>query len=271
MEKKFGNGIFMKQIKDIIVVKLKEIEEKEQIRVLCAVESGSRGWGFDSKDSDYDVRFIYTHRVDWYLSIENKKDVMEYPLFGQLDISGWDIKKTLKLFQNSNPPLYEWLNSPVIYLEQGDFTQKLRVLMPKFYSPVAAMYHYLHMAQGNYRAYLTKRKIKIKKYFYVLRPILACMWVKKEKSMPPIEFEKLLSAQRLNQEVTDEIKELLKRKKLGTELNTEGRVEVIIDFLEEKLNYFENYAKKLAPNQNSKDDSLDKLFRETIRDVENRD
>lgn len=266
MEKKFGNEIFMKRIKDI-VAKLKEIEEKEQIRVLCAIESGSRGWGFESKDSDYDVRFIFAHSLEWYLSIKDKKDVIEYPIYNKLDISGWDIKKALGLFKKSNPPLFEWLNSPIIYLEQGDFAQRLRELMPKFYSPISSMHHYLHMAQGNYKAYLKDKKVKLKKYFYVLRPIFACLWIESEKSMPPMEFEKLLSAQRLSQEVMSEIKELLKRKRSGIELNAEGRVEVIIDFLEEKLNYFENYVKKLTPSQSSKDDSLNKLFRETIKDV----
>lgn len=233
----------MKQIRDIIVAKLRGIEEKEEVKILYAVESGSRGWGFESKDSDYDVRFIYAHPVNWYLSIEDKKDVLEYPVSDQLDISGWDIKKTLSLFKKSNPPLYEWLNPPIIYLEQGDFTQRLRELMPKFYSPISSMHHYLHMAQGNYKAYLKGKKVKVKKYFYVLRPIFACLWIESEKSMPPMEFEKLLSAQKLNQKVTDEIEELLKRKRSGMELNVEGRAEAIIDFLKEKLNYFEKMWK----------------------------
>jgi len=254
----------MEQIRNIIVAKLRDIEEKEGVKILYAVESGSRGWGFDSRDSDYDVRFIYVRPMDWYLSIEDRRDVIEYPVSDQLDISGWDIKKALKLFENSNPPLYEWLTSPIIYLEQEGFAQKLRVLMFKFYSPVAAIHHYLHMAQGNYRAYLTKRKIKIKKYFYVLRPILACMWIKEEKSMPPMEFEKLFSAQNLTQKVTNEIKELLKRKKLGLELNAEDKVEAIIDFLEEKLDFFENYVNKLVPKKSPKDDSLDKLFKDMM-------
>lgn len=259
--------VFMKKIKDVIVAKLRDIEEKEEVKILYAVESGSRGWGFESKDSDYDVRFIYVHPMDWYLSIEDRRDVIEYPVSDQLDISGWDIKKALKLFENSNPPLYEWLTSPIIYLEQEGFAQKLRALMFNFYSPVAAMHHYLHMAQGNYRAYLTKRKIKIKKYFYVLRPILACMWIEKEKSMPPMEFEKLLSVQKLDQEVANTITELLRRKKSGKELDAEDRIEVLIDFLEEKLDFFENYVKKLASKQSpNKDDSLDKLFREVISD-----
>ena len=257
----------MKQIRDIIVTKLKEIEEKEQVKILCAVESGSRGWGFDSKDSDYDIRFIYAHPMDWYLSIEDRTDVIEHPLSDQLDISGWDIKKALKLFANSNPPLYEWLNSPVIYLEYTDFARKLRELTSKFYSPLSAMHHYLHMAQGNYKAYLTRNKIKIKKYFYVLRPIFACMWIEKEKSMPPMQFERLFRAQKISREAVNEISQLLRRKKSGVELNIGDRIELLNVFLEEQLEYFEKYVKKLMPGQKSNNDSLNKLFREVVKSI----
>lgn len=114
---------------ELILAKLKAIEKKEQVKILYAVESGSRGWGFESKDSDYDVRFIYAHPLDWYLSIENKRDVIEYPVLDSLDISGWDIKKALKLFKVSNPPLYEWLNSPIVYLKGNNFIEKLRGLL----------------------------------------------------------------------------------------------------------------------------------------------
>ncbi|TSC85791.1 MAG: putative nucleotidyltransferase [Microgenomates group bacterium Gr01-1014_7] len=131
----------MKNIRGKIINKLKEIEDKKQVKILYAVESGSRGWGFESEDSDYDIRFIYAHPLDWYLSIENKKDVIELPIIDKLDISGWDIKKALKLFKNSNPPLYEWLKSPIIYLEEGEFAQRLRALMPKFYSPISSIHH----------------------------------------------------------------------------------------------------------------------------------
>ena len=114
-----------------ILKKLKEIEEKEKVKILYAVESGSRAWGFESKDSDYDVRLIYIRPLDWYLSIDDKKDFIEYPVSSLLDISGWDIKKVIRLFKRSNPPLYEWLNSPIVYLERGNFAQRLRDLMPK--------------------------------------------------------------------------------------------------------------------------------------------
>lgn len=251
--------------KNQILAKLREIDKKEKVRILYAVESGSRGWGFESKDSDYDVRFIYIHLLDWYLSIENKKDVIEYPVSNQLDISGWDIKKALRLFENSNPPLYEWLKSPIVYLEQGDFIKKLRKLIPKFYSPISNLHHYLSMARGNYKAYLTDNKVKIKKYFYVLRPVFACMWIEKRKTVPPMEFEKIFKAQELDSKLTNEIQQLLERKRSSEELAVEDRIEVINTFLQEKIKYFEESTKTLKGDKPSQVDSLDELFRDTLR------
>ena len=147
-------------MKDKILKTLDEIEKKEKIKILHAVESGSRAWGFESNDSDYDVRFIYVRPLDWYLSIEEKRDVIEYSESNSLDISGWDIKKALQLFNSSNPPLYEWLTSPITYIEKECFAERLRDLMPIFYSPISCLYHYLHMAKGNYRNYLKGDKVK---------------------------------------------------------------------------------------------------------------
>ena len=152
-------------MKDIIKAELKRIEEEHEIKILLAIESGSRGWGFASTDSDYDIRFIYIHRPEWYLSIDEKRDVIEYPVNNLLDISGWDIRKTLKLFRKSNPPILEWLQSPVIYIERADFAENLRKLTTEFFSPKSCMYHYLNMASGNYRNYLLKTESKGEEVF----------------------------------------------------------------------------------------------------------
>ena len=99
-----------------------EIEQSENVTVLYACESGSRAWGFHSQDSDYDVRFIYAHPPDWYLSVdlEKKRDVIERPILDDLDVSGWDLRKSLQLFRKSNPPLLEWLDSPIVYRDRFD-------------------------------------------------------------------------------------------------------------------------------------------------------
>lgn len=161
-------------MKEKIIARLNNVETEECVKILYACESGSRAWGFPSADSDFDVRFLYLHPKDWYLSIdlEQKRDVIERPISDQIDLSGWDLRKALWLFRKSNPPLLEWLGSPIVYWERYSTATQMRQLAETYYSPKACMYHYLHMARGNYREYLKGEHVWIKKYFYVLRPIL---------------------------------------------------------------------------------------------------
>ena len=161
-------------IKREIQARLQHIEREENVCIFYACESGSRAWGFPSEDSDYDVRFMYVHHKDWYLSIDERRDVIERPINDMIDLSGWDIRKALRLFGKSNPPLLEWFNSPIIYQQRLNIVNKLKALMPEYYSPKSCLYHYLHMAEGNFREYLKGQMVLVKKYFYVLRPILAC-------------------------------------------------------------------------------------------------
>lgn len=253
-------------MKNSIITTLRTIENEQRIKIVYAVESGSRGWGFASRDSDYDVRFIYVHPIDWYLSIEKKRDVIEYPVAERLDINGWDIRKALILFQKSNPPLYEWLTSPIIYLERGTFAQRLRELMPIVYAPISSLHHYLHMAKGNYREYLKREKVRVKKYFYVLRPVLACLWIERHNTAPPMEFKTLLHAQEFDKKFVYEIENLLMRKKAGEELDVENKIGIVNNFLEEKIEYFEQYAKTQKSNKQNHDEVLDILFRDILRE-----
>jgi len=173
---------------------LSTLEQANDVMILLSVESGSRAWGFPSADSDYDVRFIYLHKSDWYLSVdlEDRRDVIEQPIQELLDISGWDIRKALRLFHKSNPPLLEWLQCSIVYQERFSFAKKLRDLLPDFYSPKASYFHYLHMARGNIQEYLHGDTVWQKKYFYVLRPLLAMLWIERSLGPVPIEFNRLL-------------------------------------------------------------------------------
>jgi uncharacterized protein len=142
-----------------------EIEDSERVRVCLAVASGSRAWGFPSADSDFDVRFIYVHHPEWYLSIEAGRDVIARPLTSMVDLSGWDLRKALRLFRKSNPPLLEWLQCPLVYVERSALAARLRDLLPRFFSPESSFFHYLHMARGNFREYLRGEVVWRKKYF----------------------------------------------------------------------------------------------------------
>jgi len=254
-----------RKIIEYVQNKLSEIEKEHNVKILYAVESGSRAWGFESIDSDYDVRFIYVHAKNWYLNILPKRDVIEYPIEGDFDFSGWDLRKTFFLLNKSNPVLFEWLKSPIIYLKNGIFVSIIDELSKTYFSPISSVYHYLHMADGNYRHYLQTDEVKTKKYFYVLRPILACLWIEKFKESPPMEFEKLLTLIQ-EKELLTKINELLTRKKFGVELGTEPKIVSINSFIERTLRHFEQAVNSFDPGKKPDSAILDDGF---IKVIEN--
>lgn len=217
----------------IIKEKLREIEIKENIRILLAVESGSRAWGFASPDSDYDVRFIYVRQKEDYLKLEAVRDVMELPIDDMLDINGWDLQKTLKLLYKSNPTLFEWFSSPIIYMET-EFADQFRTIMADYFSSKRSLYHYISMAEGNYREYLKRDMVRAKKYFYVLRPILACRWILEKGTPPPMLFSELMEAQ-LPKELHDDVNRLLEFKMNSPEIREIPRVDKINEYLDSSI------------------------------------
>lgn len=259
-------------MKEIILKKLEEIEDRYNVKILYAVESGSRAWGFPSKDSDYDVRFIYIHPHEWYLSIDpqgvgKKREVIEEPINDLLDISGWEITKALRLFRKGNPPLFEWLRSDIIYYQKYSFIDNLRALERVAFHPHSMMYHYLNMARNNYREYLQGGAVKIKKYFYVLRPILACQWIEKYNETPPMSFHELVDTSVPEGELKFEIQKLLERKIKGDELDIESRIDVINQFIEKEIPRLDEYVKSLLKEEKNLTEKLNELFRETLNEV----
>ena len=243
------------------------LEHQHDIRILYAVESGSRAWGFASTDSDWDVRYIYIHRLDWYLKIDILKDSQDEILANDIDLAGWELKKALKLFRKSNPPLLEWLESPIVYSENYSTANKLRELKKTYFNPKSCLHHYFNMANRNFKHYLEKDKVRTKKYLYVLRPILACEWIKNNNSMAPMEFDTLVETQVQDKLVKKEIEQLLIRKKSGEELNEEPKNQVLHSYLEQKIQYFSKYLQTLEKGVAPKTELLDQLFKETLHEV----
>lgn len=250
---------------------LNEIETEHTVRILYACESGSRAWGFESRDSDYDVRFLYIRPRDWYLSIdlESKRDVIELPIDDQLDINGWDFRKALRLFRKSNPPLLEWLGSPIVYLEASPAPQKLRDLGKIYHSPNACANHYLHMARGNFREYLQGEEVWLKKYLYVLRPLLAVLWIEKGLGPVPTEFQKVIEGTVENDTLYQAIQTLLEEKKKGAELDRGPKIPAIGKFIESNFKRLENSPFRFKPNPPPVE-LLNDLFRETLNEVSDR-
>ena len=244
---------------------LDSIEKAEDATIIYACESGSRAWGFESEDSDYDVRFIYLRKTPWYLSVRKKRDVIERPISDELDISGWDLSKALYLLKRSNPPLLEWLQSPIIYRENASAISKIRAIMPEYYSPRACMYHYLHMARSNFREYMTGDVVWTKKYFYALRPLLACIWIESGYGIVPTEFGKLVERTVENRELKRAIEKLLARKMAGKERDSGVRIPVISDFLEKHIEGLSADNEPTARNIGY--EKLDQAFIEILKEV----
>lgn len=251
-------------MKEQIEKELHDLEALLDIKILYAVESGSRAWGFASMNSDWDVRFVYIHRKDWYLRIDDGADNVEKILPNDIDLAGWEIRKALKLFRKSNPPLLEWLQSPLIYREDNPFAVRLRQQMEFYFNPRSCLHHYLHMAEGNYRTYLQKDVVRVKKYFYVLRPILACEWIMNRNTMPPMEFATLLETQVKDNFISREIELLLARKASGEELAEEPKIQLLNDFLELRLAFFSEFVKSVDTPVPPSTDALNQLFRQTL-------
>ncbi len=251
-------------VRDNIEKRIAQIEKEEKVEMILAVESGSRAWGFESIDSDYDVRFIYRHDIKWYLNVLPQRDVIELPVNARDDYSGWDIRKTLFLLNKSNPVLLEWLKSPIIYKKDNKRFKQLVEAAKLYFSPLSSIYHYLHMAKGNYRDYLQGNIVNCKKYFYVLRPLLACMWIKDKKESPPVEFAVLLTM--INDKILlEKINSLLKRKKAGIELGNEKAIPEINNFIKIQIENFENHTIEYDPKNKPPADYLNDLLWKLVR------
>ncbi|MBW5893040.1 nucleotidyltransferase domain-containing protein [Pectobacterium polaris] len=242
---------------------LQDVEERYQVKVLYACESGSRGWGFSSPDSDYDVRFLYVHRPEWYLRVEPQRDVIELPIDDELDVCGWEWRKALGLLKRANPTLIEWLDSPVVYQEDRETTSALRAAVPTWFSPSKARWHYLSMARKNFRGYLQDETVRLKKYFYVLRPLLAVRWIEAGKGMPPMRFSQLLAGTVGDPYLLAEIHQLLEIKQRSGEAEYGPRREAIHAFITQMLNDADNPV--VLPDSQSVDDTmLDALLYRTV-------
>jgi uncharacterized protein len=245
-----------------ILSRLSAIEKDDDVKILYACESGSRAWGFPSQDSDYDVRFIYIHDKNFYLSINERRDVIERPLTNLIDESGWDIRKALQLLRKSNAPLLEWLQSPVIYLDRLNARKTFSALMKDAFSETACFYHYYHLARNTYEQTLAGELVKAKKYFYALRPLYACRYIEKGFGLPPMTFSELQSRLTLASELTAATVKLIEEKKQSSESKMEPHIPVIREFIITELERLKNYA----PKKNDTPDSevFNRAFREML-------
>ncbi len=250
-------------MQDLIRRKLREIEETQNVRILHAVESGSRAWGFPSRDSDYDVRFFYVRPWEDYLRLDRTRDVIELPINELLDINGWDLCKTLQLTYAANPTLFEWMQSDIVYRET-DFAATFRPLLHRYFSARKGLYHYISMAEGNYRDYLRGDRVRAKKYFYVLRPLLACRWILEKGTPPAMLFRELVNSQ-LEAEMRPIVEELLELKMNAPEVREIPRITRLNDYLDAGIADVKECVRGVEPTENPGWEPLNGFFRKLVR------
>lgn len=227
---------------------LDAVAREEGVRILFAAESGSRAWGFASPDSDYDVRFIYVHPREWYLSIAEERDVIERPLDHRLvDLAGWDLRKALRLFLKSNPAFYEWLTSPTVYFDDCAFAPAARALFER-HADLDVLAHAYHSVARGQLSGSPDSDIKLKRYFYAIRPLLALQWIYEQQSLPPMNLQQLLEGVKIPTEIHGAIQDLLKRKQTTPELGTGPRIAILEAWIREDLAMLDPAERPLTRN-----------------------
>jgi predicted nucleotidyltransferase len=211
---------------------LTALETQHDIRILYACESGSRAWGFPSPDSDYDVRFIYCHPTNWYLRLDEGPDTLNFPVDDELDLAGWELRKTLRLLRGSNATLFEWLQSPIVYHEALDFRAQLAPLLPPAFNLKAGLHHYLGQLRRGVEEDLIGDEVRLKGLFYALRSALAARWIREHRALPPMEFAPLRTL--LPDDLQSIIDEMLAQKAVSNEKTVVAQPAALVAFLAEE-------------------------------------
>lgn len=256
-------------MENIIIERLGQLEKEKNIKILYACESGSRAWGFPSLDSDYDVRFLYVHPLDYYLSIhiDKKREVIELPFKDNLDIAGWDLKKTLDLFFRSNAAVMEWIHSPKRYIDKSSVIEELRDLAHDYYNLKTLRYHYLNMAKNAYQRFQLSLTPNLKQFFYVLRAIFSVKWIDSNNlDILPCNFVKLMEAVIDDEVLKNEIKNLIDIKKQKNEKDEATEVNHLTEYINDTMNQLNDDNEELVRIK-PEIETLDQLFRSTLKTI----
>ncbi|HKU94255.1 MAG TPA: nucleotidyltransferase domain-containing protein [Vineibacter sp.] len=253
-----------------IVDELDRIEASHDVAVLFAIESGSRAWGFHSPDSDFDVRFVYAHRLDWYLTVRPGRDVIEAPITEGLDISGWDVRKALALACKFNPVLPEWLRSPIVYRRRADLVGPLNRFVGLESGLVAARRHYHGLAKRQFLGDIDGREsVRLKKYFYSIRPAMALRWLRCRPDDPlPMDLPALRAGVALDPAISQALDRLLSLKAQAHELGMGSRVPVLDDFIRHELDETTRWLATQPPAPDADWATADRTLRTIIRSAD---
>jgi predicted nucleotidyltransferase len=237
---------------------LSRIGATHGVRIVYAVESGSRAWGFASPDSDYDIRFIFIRQAESYVSVQEGLESIDLPLEGELDAGGWDLRKAARLLGKSNGALVEWLHSPIVYRDENGFRERWQAMAREIFSPRASSDHYRGLAKQMALGKLRSERVRAKDYLYALRAVLAAKWIAESHSIPPVPFADLFGTAPLG--IQSLIPELLEHKTRTAECERMERIPELDAFLHEFLE-----SVTTLPQGSGDFASLDRLLRSEIR------
>jgi hypothetical protein len=188
---------------------LDRLARDHQVTMLWAGGAGDRARGIPSSDSGYEVRFLYVHPPAHYLRVFDKRDVIEAADEGSINIVGWDIKKALGMLRKSHPGLREWLSSPVVYDQHETGLAPLLALLDGTLLPSVLGIHYLAQAKDCITKLAQDRDLRLMKYVSMFRDLLACQWVVKHGSQPPLSLRSLLDEFLPRGDIREQVDELL--------------------------------------------------------------
>lgn len=260
-------------MQQIIQNVLQQIENDHQVKILYACEAGSRAWGLASQQSDYDVRFIYVHQTEDYLSIDpigigKNKNIIELPVNETLDITGWDLTKALQLFRKSNPTIMEWLYSSIVYHEEFSTIRKMKAMQTTVFSPAACIHHYLNITRKNRQKYTKQQQMTVKNTLAMLRPMLAAKWTERFNEFPPTEFSTLIRMVD-DPQIIKTINTLIEHKQSQKNEIQTISLDEILPFISRETEHLVKYVKTLHVNNSDSTNQLNQLFRDTLMEVWN--
>ena len=191
---------------------LRDLERRDGVRVLWAIESGSRAWGFPSPDSDYDCRFVYAHPTARYLSPWLPRDVIEMPTDPVFDVNGWDLVKAVRLLVKGNATVGEWLRSPIVYRGDAAFREAFLALAEEVFDVDRVRAHYLHVGRLQWPDDADGGRLKPR--MYALRAAASLRWLREHPGdgVPPMDLPSLVEQSEVTPALRAQIADLIARK-----------------------------------------------------------
>lgn len=252
-------------IQQVIQRRIQQVEEEHGVRVLYAVESGSRAWGFASPDSDYDVRLIYARPVQDYIRIQPIPDTLTSPLDEyQIDLHGWDLSKASGLLRKSNNAIMEWLYSPIVYREVSPIIESWRELVQQYGSRKRLAFHHMSLIQQHLIRFIYgHEEVSLKKYFYLFRSLLSIRWIEEHQTIPPIQIHELLAGVQIDNLIQTKLQEYLALKKNVLEVEKIPNDPTVVEWFEQEKSRLE----QLIPTWEEIDVPLDMIHQLLWREL----